>query len=138
MEHRNSLRVGILSTYVTSSGRVSVLLEVAGCSWIFQFLRQHLPVRRGPEALENVDHIGIRADQDARSLRSTPSKIRAAAFSGGVRAKPLKPLNILFALGMRSTAPMRATGARSASGFLRDERRRRTHCRPRFHGAAPP
>src|SRR5882762_11982347 len=101
MEHRNSLRVGILSTYSIVRSRQCTL--VAGCSWIFQFLRQHLPVRRGPEALENVDHIGIRADQDARLAALDSEQNSSRRFFRRSPRQPLKPLNILFTLGFGST-----------------------------------
>src|SRR5882762_9906837 len=101
MEHRNSLRVGILSTYSIVRSRQCTL--VAGCSWIFQFLRQRLPVRRRPEALENVDHIGIRADQDARLAALDSLQNSSRRFFRRSPRQPVEPLNILFTLGFGST-----------------------------------
>src|SRR5258708_23627274 len=101
MEHRNSLRVGILSTYSIVRSRQYAL--VARCSWVFHFLRSYLPVRHRPEALENVDHMGIRADQDARLAAFHPEQNSSLRFFLRSPRQPLKPLNILFALGFGST-----------------------------------
>src|SRR5260370_5790274 len=86
-----------------SQPNLSASASLRFCGEFFKLLRKSLPIACRPEALENVDLIGIRADQDARlaAFHSTQDSLRSL-FRRGPR-QPFESFVLFFAHGRRGT-----------------------------------
>src|SRR5260370_2064601 len=88
-----------------SQPNLSASASLRFCGEFFKLLRKSLPIACRPEALENVDLIGIRADQDARlaafhsTQDSPPSLFRRSP------PQPFESFHIFFAPAPRRTHP---------------------------------
>src|SRR5713101_7569552 len=88
---------------------------------VFQFPSQRFPVRAGPQALQNVDLVGVPADQNARfAALDTSQNTRRGSFRGSPR-KPVKPRDVVLALRRRYRgAQPRMAGDRRANASRMD------------------
>src|SRR2546421_2950146 len=81
---------------------------------LLKLARQCLPVSARTQALQDVDFVGVRADQDSRLTSFHAAKNARRRVFGGSTKKPFKPGNVFLALGSRNRGDRKSTRLNSS------------------------